>query len=58
MKAVKDLDILMVLKGLPSPLTLPGIGGSAGAAYRTVMFKQLCDLFNQATYIPLRYCPN
>ena len=43
---------------LPTPGTLPGIGGStAVAAYQTVMFKPLCGIFQQTKYIPLRYCP-
>jgi hypothetical protein len=44
-------------EGLPSPISLPGIAGTTGAAFPTVMFKPLCGLFNQAKYIPLRYCP-
>jgi hypothetical protein len=44
-------------EGLATPGTLPGIGGSTGAVFQTVMFKPLCGLFQQTKYIPLRYCP-
>ena len=48
-------------EGLKNPETLPGIGGGTGTIIYskrlTVMFKPLCGLFQQAKYIPLRYCP-
>jgi hypothetical protein len=43
-------------EGLPSPISLPGIAGTTGAAFQTVMFKPLCGLLNETKYIPLRYC--